>query len=89
MNGQSPERSLYPTLLVLLLLISGTLKALLVFQATAHDPDSMFSPDSASYIQTAHAFLQTGHFAISPAHPHVPQIARTPGYPLVLATVFF
>lgn len=51
-------------------------------------PDTIFSPDSVSYIQTAKAFAATGHFAKSPELPDVPQLARTPGYPLFLSCFF-
>ncbi|GAK51901.1 hypothetical protein U14_03147 [Candidatus Moduliflexus flocculans] len=51
-------------------------------------PDTIFSPDSVSYIQTAKAFAATGHFAKSPELLDIPQLARTPGYPLFLACFF-
>ena len=53
------------------------------------NPAKICAPDSASYFDTARALLHAGHFAVSPDQPEVPQIVRTPGYPVFLASLFF
>ena len=60
----------------------------LFFFFSASDPTRIFSPDSYTYINSAQAMLQRGQFAISPDAPYQPQIMRTPGYPIFLATIF-
>jgi len=70
------------------LLAAGGQLLLFGYVYPAH-PEHIFSPDSITYIQTAQALIQTGHFAKSPAQPDIPQLGRTPGYPLFLASFFW
>jgi len=55
----------------------------------AADPNRIFMPDSASYVNPAKALLYTGRFAIRPDNTDIPEITRTPGYPLFLAGLFW
>jgi len=64
---------------ILLIMIVGIGKLAMFWVMQAANPESIFSPDSASYTQTALAFLKTGHWAVSPDTPDVPQVERTPG----------
>ena len=76
-------------LLILIIIVGGISKITLFFMVQADDPSRIFSPDSASYVNTARAFLKTGRFAISPDRPDIPQVVRTPGYPFFIASIFF
>jgi len=77
------------TLLVLIVIVAGICKISVFLMVYTDDPSRIFSPDSASYVNTARAFLKTGRFAISPDRPDSPQVVRTPGYPFFIASIFF
>ena len=74
--------------LILLLLIGAGLKTALFFQVFHDDPSRMFFRDSPSYVNSARSLATNGTFAVSPERPDIPQIVRTPGYPLFLAACF-
>lgn len=75
--------------LLLIISIIGISKLLIFFHAYAMDSCKIFAPDSKSYINTARALQQTGHFAVHPETSDTPQIFRTPGYPSFIAGSFF
>ena len=75
-------------LLLLLLFAGGLCKIILFLMAHTAAPSGIFSPDSASYLDSARAIVSTGRFAVSPEQPDAAQIMRTPGYPLFLAFFF-
>lgn len=76
-------------LLSLLVLFAG-LSRLSVFRYVySFNETSILAPDSASYLNTARAFLQCGKLAVAPENPDIPQIRRTPVYPLFIAFVFW
>ncbi len=75
-------------LLWLVISLLGISSITLYFFISATEPTRIFSPDSYTYINSAHAMLQTGRFAVSPGEPYQPQIMRTPGYPIFLAALF-
>ncbi len=74
----------------LALLLVALLAARLVFLAHAWSvrPEGVIAPDSWSYEDSARALLAHGRFAVSPERPEVPQLVRTPGYPLLIAGVY-
>lgn len=76
-------------LLMLIVMVVGICQLLIFFTAYSGEPSKIFAPDSASYINTARAFLKTGRFAVSPDMPDLPQVIRTPGYPLLIASIFW
>ncbi|MCE5229990.1 glycosyltransferase family 39 protein [bacterium] len=45
-------------------------------------------PDSPTYEQPALALLHNGNFASSPMAPYTPEVIRTPGYPLIIASIY-
>ncbi len=47
---------------------------------------ALLTPDSAGYIDTARTLATHGRFATGPDEP--PELARTPGYPLLLAALW-
>ena len=76
-------------LLAVMLIIGGACQ-ILIFSLVYHKaPDKIFSPDSPSYINPARAILRTGHFAMSPERSDIPEARRTPGYPALIASIFF
>lgn len=52
------------------------------------NPACILNPDSLTYDQPARALARTGRFAASPEQPDTPEVMRTPGYPLFIATVY-
>lgn len=48
----------------------------------------MAASDSQDYENSALALLDKGRFAVSPDQPDEPQIRRTPGYPLFIASIY-
>ena len=72
----------------IVLLLVALCGVTLFFIVHATSPNRIFLPDSASYINPAKALLYTGRFAIRPDKPDIPEIIRTPGYPLFLAGLF-
>ncbi|MBD3306525.1 phospholipid carrier-dependent glycosyltransferase [candidate division KSB3 bacterium] len=74
--------------LTFILLVVGATRITTFFFIQAIDPARILVPDSTAYVQTAHAILQTGRFAVSPEFPERLQVERTPGYPLFIATLF-
>ena len=74
-------------LLVGLCISVALARALFFVITSASDPTCIFLPDSPSYLNAARALVTIGKFAVSPDQPDVPQIIRTPGYPLFLAAV--
>ena len=74
--------------LIFLLFIGGCLKSIIFFQVFHDDPSRMMFRDSPSYVNSARALAAAGTFAVSPERPDIPQIVRTPGYPLFLAACF-
>jgi 4-amino-4-deoxy-L-arabinose transferase-like glycosyltransferase len=87
MHGKNHGKSLL--LLVGIILVYGICQLLVFFVAHADQPASLYTPDSAAYDQAARAILKTGHFALGPDTPEIPQTDRTPGYPLLIAAMFF
>jgi 4-amino-4-deoxy-L-arabinose transferase-like glycosyltransferase len=73
----------------IVLLLVALCGVTLFFIVHAADPSRIFMPDSASYINPAKALLYTGRLAIRPDNPDIPEITRTPGYPLFLAGLFW
>ncbi|KMY68305.1 hypothetical protein AAU61_00945 [Desulfocarbo indianensis] len=83
MNGGSDARALW-----LIIAAALILRALFCLHTFAAHPQGLTNPDSGSYQAAAHAFLQTGRFADSPEEPDQPMLARTPGYPALLAALY-
>ena len=75
--------------LAIIMLVVGIAKISLLFAFNMIERDKIFSPDSASYIDTARAFQQTGRFAVSPEKADVPQLIRTPGYSCFISMSFW
>ena len=72
------------TILLVVLTLSLVVRAAILVRA---DQALLFEHDSASYINSARALLETGTFSIAPNQLE-PQTIRTPGYPLFLAMLF-
>lgn len=83
MTGKAETRALW-----LILAAALVLRALFCLQTFAAHPQGLTNPDSGSYQAAAHALLQTGRFAESPEKPDRPMLARTPGYPALLAALY-
>lgn len=88
-NHQTAMRTRTMLLLLVIIAISGVGKIVAFRYTYRLDPTRMLVPDSASYLHTAYALLQIGHLAAGPAQPNLPQIERTPGYPVFLAFLFW
>lgn len=73
----------------IVLLLVALCGVMLFFTVHSADPSRIFMPDSASYINPAKALWYTGRLAIRPDRPDIPEITRTPGYPLFLASLFW
>lgn len=74
--------------LALLLCAVGAISVALFAAGRGVDPHTALLPDSASYLNTACAVLRHRRFSVSAEQLDVPQIERTPGYPLFLAAIF-
>ena len=57
----------------------------ILFQVYAIDPQRVLNSDSPSYQGPARALVKLGRFSQSPEAPDLPEIERTPGYPLFIA----
>lgn len=75
-------------LLLILLLVAGAGRIIAFWFIYSVEPARIVYPDSASYLNTARALLETGRFAVHPDMPNTPQVIRTPGYPLFIAGIF-
>ncbi|NWF94353.1 MAG: glycosyltransferase family 39 protein [Syntrophaceae bacterium] len=75
--------------LVIVLSLVALSGVTLFFAVHGIDPNRIFLPDSATYINPAKALLQTGRLTIHPDKPGIPEMMRTPGYPLFLAGLFW
>lgn len=73
--------------LLCIILIGGTCKFFTFSFVYLTAPNRILSPDSASYIDSALSVLQTGTFSVSSDFPKIPQVERTPGYPLFIASI--
>lgn len=58
-----------------------------LFGYACRTPESMLQPDSGMYVELAHGLKQGGAFSY-PQTPEKPSVARTPGYPFFLSTVW-
>jgi len=70
---------------VLLLLL---LSAKIIFIISAGDNAVFMGGDSAGYEEPAKGLLQNSRFTINRDNPDIPNIVRTPGYPLLIAAVY-
>ncbi len=74
--------------LVIILTLSFALKLVFLIFVTVSNPNLFLEIDSEGYNNPALALAKTGVFAISPDFPHIPEVIRTPGYPLFLAGIY-
>lgn len=74
--------------LAALLLLAAALRLGVFLHVHAADPGRVIRPDSLTYEAPALALLQTGRYAVSPQAPHLPELGRPPGYPLLLAACY-
>ncbi|MBF0196328.1 MAG: glycosyltransferase family 39 protein [Planctomycetes bacterium] len=75
--------------LIGLALVILTLKIILWFHVSEIDLALFQNPDSQSYLDVAETLKSDGQFSLSPDHLHIPNVTRTPGYPvfILLATL--
>lgn len=78
-----------PVALIVLVSLLGIVHFAIFLPIYHADPARILTTDSYSYLNTARAVLTSGHFAVSPSFPDVPQLIRTPGYPAFLIAIFF
>ncbi|PID58121.1 hypothetical protein CSB45_05390 [candidate division KSB3 bacterium] len=71
-------------LLMLLIFFLGLAKLGFFLAGTSAAADTIFAPDSSSYIHTAQALQKNGTCSVSVEQPERPQLLRTPGYPLFI-----
>ena len=75
-------------MLFAILTVAFVLRVGLFAVAVQRDAECMLEPDSPTYEGPAVSLLAEGRFARDPAHPDVPELHRTPGYPLFIAAVY-
>jgi 4-amino-4-deoxy-L-arabinose transferase-like glycosyltransferase len=66
-----------------ILIVALTLRIGLLVAATASPDGQLFTPDSARYAELASSITEDGRFA----YQSRPEVFRTPGYPVLLASV--
>ena len=78
-NADSPPRTSSLTMIMCIALFSRALLPFIAYSWT-HDARIFKLPDTASYLACAESLVRTGSFSIG----GIPEIVRTPGYPLLL-----
>ena len=73
---------------ILLLSCVGFGRSMMASAVFHADPTRIFEPDSREYVDAARALLKTGRFSLSLEQPETPQLRRTPGYPVFIASVY-
>lgn len=68
--------------------ISALMKLLILATVYPQRPGIVSNPDTSTYTRPAQALLELGRFAVSVTRPEEPELNRTPGYPLILASCF-
>ena len=82
----SNRKEFLPLVIILGIVLALRLGVFLVIYPA--DPSRIMSPDSFGYDRLARTLARTGHFAVSPDRPELPEIKRTPGYPAFIASVY-
>ncbi len=73
-----------------ILLLALVLRLILFLYIQIYNPDAMWAPDTiASYQKVAMNLLQNHNFSSSDSEPFEPDVRITPGYPLMMAMVYF
>lgn len=70
------------------LFISLLIIKLLSLIALDIDNSRFFASDSYQYIESAKTIIQFGTFSHSLEQPEIPELIRTPGYPIFIAAIF-
>ncbi len=73
---------------ILLLLCVGIGRSLITVMVYHADSTRILEPDSQEYLDAGRALLENGRFSLSPEHADIPQLRRTPGYPLFIAGIY-
>jgi 4-amino-4-deoxy-L-arabinose transferase-like glycosyltransferase len=63
-------------------------KIVFMVSVAVSDPSRFLTSDTESYHASARALLHAGSFSLSPAQPDLPQVIRTPGYPVFVAAIY-
>lgn len=73
----------------MILLVLLAIRISVLASVISENPAAVIRPDSYGYDNSAKALLETKRYSVSPLKPDIPEVIRTPGYPLFIAGIYF